>query len=208
MFNSLTTTPEPQEERAPQTSLLPVWVGFIPVGVIFILAFTIGLLEATGDADFGAATPFLLVLAVADGIYWLFCVHRIHKVLEELSSSRYPISPGEAVWKHFIPFYNFVWVVRWPVAISEYVNERGRIKMASGFALGILMLLSMLIRFVDSAIGLAGMFAVTMYISVKLKRHIASLDTPASAYVLPPPPDKDLFGYVPAPPRENSTPSS
>jgi hypothetical protein len=208
MFSSITTTPESQDERVPKTSLLPVWVGFIPVAIIFIVAFTIGLLEATENGDFSAATPFLLLIAVADGIYWLFCVHRFHKVLEELSNSRYPISPAEAVWKHFIPFYNFVWVFRWPAAISEYVNERGRVNMASGAVLGVFMLLSMLMRFVDSAIGLAGMFAIAMYISVKLKRHVESLQTPVASNVLPPPPDKDLFGYVPTTPRENSTPSS
>jgi hypothetical protein len=128
--------------------------------------------------------------------YWLFCVHRFHKILKQMSHDSYPITPAEAVGKHFIPFINILWIFQWPSEMSDYINARGRVSMISGKLIGLLLLLSVLLRFVDGAVGLTVTFAVGIYINAKLKRHIDKVKG-VSPDMLPPPPDKDLFGYAP-----------
>jgi hypothetical protein len=58
--------------------------------------------------------------------------------------------------------------------------------------IGLLLLLSMLLRLFDGAIGLAVTFGVTMYVSNKLKAHVKSMQgvTPDQ---LPPLPDPRIF---------------
>lgn len=187
MTSLLTLTPDLTEERPAKSSLPWVWFGFF-----FVAAFLIEeTLTFVLEMDEAFTTIVLIVIAVAGWIYWLFCVYRFHKVLKEVSANRYPISGAEAVGKHFIPFYNLVWVFRWPNALSDYVNQRGRVKMASGNLLGVVLLLSMLTgRFLDAGLGLSATFAIGMYISAKLRRHvelIGELDK------LPPPPDPSWF---------------
>jgi hypothetical protein len=139
---------------------------------------------------------FILIVLSATA-YWLFCVYRFHKILAELSSGSYPYTPGEAVGRHFIPILNFIWLFQWPSAMTSYINERGRVRMISGKLIGLLLLISVLLRFVDGGVGLACTFAVGMYLSAKLRRHIESLKG-VSPEMFPPPPNPDLFGYVPA----------
>ena len=183
----LLTTPDQEQERPARSSLPWVWFGFF-----FVAAF---LLEETLmivlELDEDASTLVLVATGLAGWIYWLFCVHRFHKILKEVSANRYPISGAEAVGKHFIPFYNLVWVFRWPSALSDYLNRHGRAKMASGNLIGLLLLLSMLTsRFLDGGVGMTGMFALGMYMSAKLRTHIQSIGAPAN---LPPPPDPNWF---------------
>jgi hypothetical protein len=76
--------------------------------------------------------------------------------------------------------------------MSAYINRHGRVKVVSGYLLGALLLIFLLVtRIFDGAIGLAGMFAVAMYLSAKLRRHIQSIP---GSYQLPPPPDPNMFG--------------
>ncbi len=199
MFNSLTLNPQSLDERPARSSLPRVWIGFI-----FAAAFLMGefvLLYFEGDE---AGMLQLTPLALGGWIYWLVCVHRFHKILNEVSRNQYPITPAEAVWKHLIPFYNFVWIFRWPAGISEYLTSRGRVTMVSGHLLGLVLLASVLLgRFFDTAIGLAGVFAIGLYISAKMKKHIETLVT---ADMLPPAPDRDLFGYIQNAPSEATPP--
>ena len=79
----------------------------------------------------------LTLIALGGWIYWLICVHRLHKILDELTTGRYPISPAEAAGKHFIPFYNFYWFFKWPMEMSRYLNGRDRVRMISGSLIGL-----------------------------------------------------------------------
>jgi len=134
----------------------------------------------------------LTVILVGGWIYWLVCIHRIHKIMAELTHNRYPISPGEAAGYHLVPFYNLVWIFKWPIQLSEYLNQRGRVKMIAGGLIGTLILLSLLLRFVDGSIGMLCMFAMLMYVSAKVKQHVKTLQglTPDQ---LPPLPDPAIF---------------
>jgi hypothetical protein len=180
----------------------PPWVWF---GFLFALAFLVAeFLEVGLELDH-PSFQFLFILIVLSGwIYWLFCVHRFHKILAEMTSNRYPISPGEAVGKHFIPFYNFYWLFAWPSALAKHINSRGHVRMLPGGVIGFLLLLSILLRYLDGAFGLAVTFGVGLYISAKLRRHMALVKGVAPG-MLPPPPDPGLFS-TPAANRESSAP--
>jgi hypothetical protein len=189
MYTSLTLTSDSIEELRPRSSLPWVWFGFF-----FVAAFVIEeTLAIVLDLDQGLATLVLILIAIAGWIFWFFCIYRFHKILGEISRNQYPITGGEAVGKHFIPFYNLVWIFRWPAAMSEYLNQRERIKMMSGNLLGFFLLISSLVaRFFDGGVGLTGVFVVGMYISMKLRQHVELIGG-VSRDLLPPNPDPSLF---------------
>ena len=176
---------EARDEQPAATSAPWVWVGFL-----FAFAFLIGefVVVLTGMED-STGNLLLIAIAVCGFIYWLFCIYRFHKILREMSGNSYPISPGEAAGKHFIPIVNLIWVFQWPTEFVDYINARGRVRMMSGKLIGLFLLISFLLRFVDGAVGLACLFGVTLYLSAKLRKHMKSLQ----AMVLPPVPDASMF---------------
>jgi hypothetical protein len=176
-----------------------VWLGFL-FAAAFLLAEGLYFIP---DVDEESFQVLFLAIVIGASVYWLFCVHRFHKILKELSDSSYPITPSEAVGKHFIPILNLIWIFQWPTEMSDYLNQRGRVRMISGKLIGLLLLFSFLLRFVDGAVGLACTFGVGMYISAKLRRHVARV-IESSGEMFPPPPDRDLFGYRDEPPADGS----
>jgi hypothetical protein len=194
MFNSLSITSEAVFEELPAKSSLPwVWFGFLFVAA-FIIEETV---MVAFELDQSMGSAWLILIGLAGWIYWLFCVSRFHRILGEISRNQYPIGSAEAAWKHIIPFYNLVWIFRWPAAMSDYLNQRERVKMVSGNLLGLFLLISALVsRFLDGGIGLTGTFVVGMYMSAKLRKHVELIGI--SQDRLPPPPDPSLFGRAPA----------
>jgi hypothetical protein len=81
--------------------------------------------------------------------------------------------------------------------MSDYINQRGRVKMISGNVIGLFYLLAFLCRFVDGAIGLTGLFATTVFVSYKLRKHVASLQG-IDPSKLPPLPEPQMFRSPPA----------
>ena len=72
-----------------------------------------------------------------------------------------------------------------------------RVKIVSGNLLGLFLLISLLVsRFFDGGIGLTGTFAVGMYISAKLRRHVEQIGS--SRDMMPPLPDPSLFSRAAA----------
>lgn len=187
-MNTLLNSDQQPEDRPARSS--PPWVWF---GFVFAFAFLVAeFLDVLLDVDKDSFQLLLVVIVLAGWIYWLFCVHRFHKILGEMAGNRYPIGAGEAVGKHFIPFYNFYWLFAWPSALSTHLNGRGHVPMISGALIGFLLLLSLLLRYVDGAVGLALTFGVGLYISAKLRKHMAVVKG-VSPGMLPPPPDPNLF---------------
>jgi hypothetical protein len=191
MFTSITNpsiTDTSTDEQIPESSAPWVWIGFLFAGAMFIVE----IYSVFMEWDDTSITRALTLIWIPGWIFWLVCIHRIHKILAELTSHRYPISPGEAAWKHIIPFYNFIWVFKWPAEISDYLNRRGRVKMISGYVVGGMLLLSLLLRFFDGAIAMAFLFGVTMFVSAKVKKHVKAVKgiTPDQ---LPPLPDPRVF---------------
>ena len=197
MFPSITD--HELTEQVPRSSFPWVWVGFLfafaffVIEVVFVVMtfdFAEEVTSSSGDAEL---TLVLGLLGLPGTIYWLFCVHRLHKILAEMTRGRYPITANEAALKHLIPFYNLYWVFKWPSEFSQYLNRRGYVTIISGAALGVLLLLGMLVfRIVDGAIGMAWLFGLTMFMSYKLKAHVKAL-TGITPDQLPPLPDPTIF---------------
>lgn len=194
MFTSIMDKTETySEEQIPKSSTPWVWIGFVFAGAFFVVEIIYGVLEVMGSLSDAASLDIVLMLiAIGGWIYWLVCVYRIHKVLKELTSGRYGVSPAEAAGKHFIPILGILWLFQWPAELSDYINERGRVRMISGRLIGTMLLLSLLLRFVDGAFGTAFLFGVTMYVSAKVKKHVKTLQG-ARADQLPPLPDPRIF---------------
>ena len=190
MFGSITNPPAnySEEEQVPRSGPPWVWVGFLFVGAFLTLEVVFVVMQ--GDEE--SMSAILTLIAVLGWIYWLVCIHRIHKILAEMTQNRYPNSPGEAALKHIIPFFNLVWIFRWPSDLADYINQRGRVKMVAGGVIGGLLLVALLLRFFDGAIGMALLFGVTMYVSAKVKKHVQTIKG-ISADQLPPLPDPKIF---------------
>jgi len=205
MFTSITNTANTyaEEEQIPRSSTPWVWIGFLFAGAFFIVGMAYGALEIleAGPDTLQILNVILVAVGILSLAYWLFCIHRLHQVMKELTSNRYPISPGEAVIKHFIPILSIIFLFQWPAEMSDYINGRGRVKMISGHVIGAMLLLSMIVRFFDGSFGTAFLFGVTMYVSAKVKKHVKTLKG-ATADQLPPLPDPRVFSR----PVETATP--
>ena len=189
MFNSITATEPESDEQVPYSSPPWVWIGFLFAGAFFTLEILFVFLEL----DEASVDVILKLVAIAGAIYWMVCVHRIHKILSELTRGRYPITPGQAAAFHIIPIYNIVWLFKWPMELSSYLNSRGRVKIIAGGLIGALFLLSFLLRLFDGSFGMASMFGVLWYVSAKVSQHAKSLQRPTPDQ-LPPLPDPAIFG--------------
>jgi len=185
MFSSYSTARESDAEKPASSSAPWVWLGFLFAGAFMIGEFVVIITEMEEPA----ANLLLLSIGLCGFIYWLFCVYRFHKILREMSDGRYSITPGEAVGRHFIPILNLIWIFKWPAEFSQYINGRGRVRMISGNLIGVLLLLSLVLRFVDGAVGLTCLFGVTLYLSAKLRRHMKLV----KGMEMPPMPDANMF---------------
>jgi hypothetical protein len=206
MFTSITEPTEFQtDEQVPNSSPPWVWIGFLFAFAFFVVEVVFVIMTFDWEQEVATEDPGMALalglLGLPGIIYWMFCVHRLHKILAEMTRGRYPNTPLEAALKHMIPFYNLYWIFKWPGEFSDYLNRRGRVKIISGGVLGLMLLLGLLtFRVIDGAFGMAALFGVTMYMSSKLKAHVTALKgiTPDQ---LPPLPDPNMFGR----PIETST---
>ena len=159
---------QPLVTRA-STRLPKMWVGYI-----FALAFlVVEVAEAFADPD-GGVTFLDQAIIVSGWLYWLSCVRRLHELLASATNGSYPITPNKAFGYHFIPFYNFYWVVKWPYEMAEWVSHWSPSRRMSHWA-GLFLLASILLRMlVDGALGLAVMFSVGIYLNRRLSRALAA----------------------------------
>ena len=205
MFTSITGTDFEATEQVPTSSFPPVWVGFVFAFIFFVVEVAFVIATFNWEEETSAMDARMLaglgLLGLPGIIYWMYCIHRLHKILAKMTHGTYPNSPLETALKHLIPFYNLYWIFKWPGEFSDYLNRRGRVKIISGAGLGAMLLLGMIVyRAIDGAIGMTCIFAVTMYMSFKLKAHVKALKgiTPDQ---LPPLPDPAIFSR----PIETST---
>ena len=199
-------TDQPQQDQ-PATSSPPwVWLGFF-----FAFAFlSAEFIEVFLELDQESSRLIFVLIVLAGWAYWLFCVHRFHKILAEMTGNRYPIQPGEAVGKHFIPFYNLYWLFVWPSTLSSHLIQAGHVNMLPGPLIGFVLLVSLLLRYVDGGVGLAVTFSVGLYISARLRKHMKLVKGTAPE-LLPPLPDPKMFQAEPgaaqaSPPEVETSP--
>jgi len=175
------------KEFIPRTSSPHVWIGFMFAGAFLTGEFVSVFLE-----DEPVINLVLILIIFGAWLYWLFCIHRIHKILAELTDYRYPVAPGRAAAGHILPFYNLYWLFHWPAKLSDYLNARGRVTILSGHLIGAMLLLSLFLRAADGAVGTAVLFAVTMYISNKVAKHVKEVKG-VDPNLYPPLPDPKIF---------------
>ncbi len=169
-LTSLNKTATLTKLQRPFSALPKVWVGFIIAGVFLLVE----LIAQASGYDNDDLMVYLLAIGLVGSIYWLFCVHRFHKILREMTND-YEISPGAAVGYHFVPFYNFYWIFKWPIVFSKTINALGTVKMANGALLGVLLLIALLInRFFDGAVGMTFIFGIGTYMANVLRKQIQS----------------------------------
>ena len=112
--------------------------------------------------------------------YWMFCVHRYHKILNEIFPE-YPITPNRAVGYHFIPLYHLFWVFRWLKTLTDFGMKRN-IKMINGYWLAIALVAIFLwflwrwlftcVYYVEVFALIVLIFLIGFYINGKMRRLI------------------------------------
>lgn len=110
-----------------------------------------------------------IFLSVTGGLYWLLCVKQIHSILNFATMNEYPISAGKAAAMHFVPIFNFYWVFKWPIELSKYINSFENIKMIHGSIIGFLIIVGMVIRIIDSTLGMIWMFTIIFFLNKKIQ---------------------------------------
>jgi len=164
------STPAPS--RPAISARLPkVWPGYL----IALAFFAIARGEIVIDPSSREGETLLTYLTWLVGLgYWLFCVHRFHKVMAQATGGAHPISPGRAVGFHFIPFYNLYWLFRWTNGVAEFVNAgaASTARMPRGWAGGILLAALVLAQF-HASLALLVLFAVGHYVRQKIRQATA-----------------------------------
>lgn len=150
-----------------------VWIGFI-----FAIAFVIWEFLQVLLPDNIIFRFLPIFIAVLGWLYWASCVQSFHEILRTLTTGGYKISPLKAFAYHFIPFFNFYWIFRWPIELANFINHLGQIKMASGALLGIGILASIGLGRLDGGIGLASLFGIASYINSKIKAQVCLVQNP------------------------------
>ena len=169
-IQNIETEKKEEKEREFKSTKPPkapkIWVGYIFALALFIFSFVDFFLES--ESSF---VPLSFTIGIAGMLYWLFCVQRFHQILNTLTIDGYSVSPSKAVGFHFIPFFNLYWIFKWPIELSKFVNDIGKVKMISGALLGLILFLSIFIyRLIDGSIGLVCVYSVGLYINNKIKK--------------------------------------
>lgn len=162
-----------------------MWVGFVLSALILVSEFAL----SDGIDPAGTAPNLVFSLIVfASWIYWLWCIHRYHDIMTSIPGYHHPISPGQAVARHFIPLYSLYWVFKWPTEIASFVNWRTQSSAMRGWIVGLMVLGGFLMRAVDASIGMVLVFASGVYISRQILKALAAPPVPAAAMARPGPP--------------------
>ncbi len=165
---------EPGSQAAQLPQLPILWIGYL-LGVVTIVAEFAALSFHPELAKEGGIPPLYLFLAsFVGGVYWLVCIYQIHVVMAHVPGWRHPISPARAVGFHFIPFYQFYWIFKWPREIANFVNPRLREPVMKPVAVGVAILAALLLRILDPGFGLILLFFPMSYVSECLRRAFAA----------------------------------
>lgn len=118
------------------------WVGYF-LAIVFFAVFSVEV--AVGRTLSPGITPGTLFFGLVGGTFWMFCIHRFHRILREATAGTHPISPADAVFYHFMPVYNLYWIFKWPKEFADSVNRYVPVDQRMPRFLGLLFLLGVLI---------------------------------------------------------------
>jgi hypothetical protein len=167
-------SPQRSTPPAPPPALPQIWIGYL-LGVATIVAELVAVGLNPDLAKQGGIPPlYLFLVSFIGGVYWLVCIYRIHVVLAHAPRWRHPISPARAVGFHFIPFYQFYWIFKWPREIANFVNSRLPQPLMKPVAVGVAVLAALLLRILDPGFGLMLLFFPMSYLSECIRRALAA----------------------------------
>jgi hypothetical protein len=168
------TSPQRSDSPAQPPALPQIWIGYL-LGVATIIAEVVAVGFNPDLAKQGGIPPlYLFLVSFIGGVYWLVCIYRIHVVLAHAPRWKHPISPARAVGFHFIPFYQFYWIFKWPREIANFVNSRLPQPIMKPVAVGLAVLAALLLRILDPGFGLILLFFPMSYISECIRRAFAA----------------------------------
>ena len=174
-------SPEPKSRAAHPPQLPAIWIGYV-LGVATIIAEFVAVSLHPELAKQGGIPPLYLFLAsFVGGVYWLVCVYRLHVVMAHAPGLTHTISPARAVGFHFIPFYQFYWVFKWPREIANFVNARLGQPVMKPVAVGMAVLAALILRILDPGFGLILLFFPMSYVSECVRRAFAAPLMPGSS---------------------------
>jgi hypothetical protein len=173
MNPSDTEVPQSANQAARLPKFPVIWIGYL-LGAATVLAEFIAVDLHPELAKGGGIPPlYLFLVSFVGGVYWFVCVHRYHVILAQVPGWKHPISPARAVGFHFIPFYNFYWIFKWPKEIAKFVNARLRAPVMKPIPVGIAVLGALVLRVLDPGFGLILLFFPMSYLSECLRRAFA-----------------------------------
>jgi hypothetical protein len=149
------------------SKLPPVAFGYISVALFWVATFIDT--EIDPNAFFG---PFMFITHLVGYGFWLFCIYRFHRILNQITAGSYAISPWVSVGFHFIPIVNLWWHIKWPGEFSRFIRAQGTMGIWPGALIGVLLLISTLVRFFDGGISLFLIFSIGIYLRSKLTRYL------------------------------------
>jgi hypothetical protein len=151
-----------------------IWIGYL-LGIATIAAELVAVSLDPDLAKKGGIPPlYLFLVSFIGGVYWLVCVYKVHFVLAHAPRWKHPISPARAVGFHFIPFYQFYWIFKWPREIANFVNSRLPQPIMKPTAIGVAILAALFLRILDPGFGLILLFFPMSYISECIRRAFAA----------------------------------
>jgi hypothetical protein len=168
----------PEPSRPPAVRLPRVWVGYLFAAGFFLVT----LIDVILDPTAGGRVTVVSFLAWLPGfVYWLFCVYRLHRVLNDATSGTYPIRPTLSVLGHLLPLYNLVFIFTWSNALVDFVNRRAQRRQMWKVWPGLALLAGFLIsKLIDSAIGEVVLFSVLLYMTRRVQQ-VLSIRTEATS---------------------------
>jgi hypothetical protein len=175
-------SPQPRDSICPPPQLPTTWIGYL-LGIATVVAELVAVGLDPDLAKKGGIPPlYLFLVSFVGGVYWLVCIYQIHVVMRHAPGWKHPISPARAVGFHFIPFYQFYWIFKWPHAIADFVNSRVPQPIMKPVAVGVAVLGALILRLFDPGFGLILLFFPISYVSECIRRAVATSTTnPKSA---------------------------
>jgi hypothetical protein len=145
-----------------------IWVGFALMSLYWLLRLPI--VARRSDLTTREIDNFLLLLTYSAWGYWLFCIYRIHKVLQKVTNGTHPISPAKALGFAFIPWFNhFYWPFKWTREVANFVTSRSPGIRMGRYWPGFVLLLGWILGvYIRPGTGLVLAFLVGLYLTRKI----------------------------------------
>ena len=170
----LLSPPPPPPLRA--VRLRPPWImpGYVAATVSFIAAaIMFASFSGLGRISKQTMGTILMVRMAAEGagmLYWVFCMYRLHKIMRIASAKRFPLSPGWAVVRFFVPIYSLLWTYQWPNRVAQFLKQQRPDLRTSVRWPGVIALTAMLL----GVVGLRGflLFVLLSYLRRRTRQVV------------------------------------